>query len=265
MDYKEIKSYADACKALGIQPLADEAFAALPKAERENIKAYHQLTVITRAINDGWEPDFTNREQRKYEPYAYTNTAGLAYASTHYAPSYTAAVIGSRLCFPDYDRAAFAVKTFNDLYLAYFLPGKWEEDETQEPTPGAAGKGAEQAGADGGTAYVHEDDMSDAPDFLQKVMASVKERIEPLCDKSTDKGVIVIAVEDGVKDEKDGGTYLTTSVAVHGEPTTLAKGLNRFLAHKESEPIVKRAFLYNKLDRLMRDGASVIKDILKNF
>lgn len=86
MNYKKIKSYKDACKALNIEPLSDEVFNAFPKAERENVKAYHQLTVITRAINDGWEPDFKNREQRKYEPYAYTNTAGLAFASTHITP-----------------------------------------------------------------------------------------------------------------------------------------------------------------------------------
>ena len=128
MNYKEIKSYEDACKALNIEPLADEVFNALPKAERENVKAYHQLTVITRAINGCWEPDFSNREQRKYEPYMYTDNAGLACANAVYAPSGTDTYIGSRLCFPDYERAAFAVKTFYDTYKAFFLPGKWEDE-----------------------------------------------------------------------------------------------------------------------------------------
>lgn len=86
MNYKKIKSYEDACKALNIQPLADEVFNAFPKAERKNVKAYHQLTVITRAINEGWEPDFSNREQRKYEPYMYTDNAGLAFAYTYNRP-----------------------------------------------------------------------------------------------------------------------------------------------------------------------------------
>ena len=54
MNYKEIKSYEDACKVLGLKPLADEVFNAFPKAEREDVKAYHQLSVITKAINEGW-------------------------------------------------------------------------------------------------------------------------------------------------------------------------------------------------------------------
>ena len=243
MNYKEIKSYEDACKALNIEPLADEVFNALPKAERENVKAYHQLTVITRAINGGWEPDFSNREQRKYEPYMYTDNAGLACAPTLYAPSYTFTYVGSRLCFPDYERAEFAVKTFYDTYKAFFLPGKWE-DEAQEQAPGAAEKEPEEKKADGSdNVERHIDDLSDAPDFLQKVGDIVMKQIQPLQEQDMDnQGFIIIAIQDKAED-KDGDTGMACTFAEAGAESTLSKGLAQFLKHDKSQDIIKRAFL----------------------
>ena len=86
MDYKKIKSYESACKALGLKPISDEVFNAFQKEDRKTMEAYHKLAVITRAINEGWQPDWSNREERKYEPYMYTNSAGLAYACTAITP-----------------------------------------------------------------------------------------------------------------------------------------------------------------------------------
>lgn len=80
MDYKKIKSYEAACKALGLKPISDEVFNAFQKEDRKTMAAYHKLAVITRAINEGWQPDWSNRDERKYEPYMYTNNAGLASA-----------------------------------------------------------------------------------------------------------------------------------------------------------------------------------------
>lgn len=119
MYYKKIKSYEDACKALGLKPISDEVFNVFGE-DAKTMAAYHKLAVITRAINEGWQPDWKDRWQEKYEPYMYTNQAGLAFADAGSAPSHTNAFIGSRLCFPDYDRAAFAISTFGDLYKDYF-------------------------------------------------------------------------------------------------------------------------------------------------
>lgn len=267
MNYKEIKSYQDACKALNIEPLSDEVFNAFPKAERENVKAYHQLTVITRAINEGWEPDFSNHEQRKYEPYMYINSAGLAYAYTLGAPSYTSTNIGSRLCFPDYERATFAVRTFYDIYKAFFLPGKWEDEETQEPAPGAAGKEQEQQGADGGDDTIREeDDMTDAPDFLKKVAEITKGQIQPLQEQDADnRGIILIAVQDNAEDG-NGEKGFGVTFAVVGTSDNLSKGLARFLKHKASQEIIKKAYLRIKFEDICKEGAKALKsflDILK--
>ena len=81
MNYKEIKSYEDACKVLGVQPISENAVAAFPAEDRKSMLAYHKLTIIARAINGGWKPDWNNRSQYKYYPVFYYEIAGLSYAS----------------------------------------------------------------------------------------------------------------------------------------------------------------------------------------
>ena len=137
MNYSEIKSYEDACKALGLKPISDKVFNAFQKEDRKTMAAYHKLAVITRAINEGWQPDWSNKSQQKYEPYIYTNPAGLSCAYSIYGPALSRTSIGSRLCFRDYVRAEFAAKTFGDtLYKDYFRPENYSE---QTADTGATG------------------------------------------------------------------------------------------------------------------------------
>ena len=152
MDYKKIKSYEAACKALGLKPISDEVFNAFQKEDRKTMAAYHKLAVITRAINEGWQPDWSNRDEGKYEPYMYTNTAGLAFADTYSAPSATNAYIGSRLCFRDYERATFAVETFGELYKDYFRPENYGEQQPAE----AADREQNQESKNGGDGVIRE-------------------------------------------------------------------------------------------------------------
>lgn len=116
MNYKEIKSYEDACKVLGIQPISDNAVAAFPAEDRKSMLAYHKLTIIARAINGGWKPDWNNVNQYKYYPVFYYESAGLSCALTSRAASCTLASFGSRLCFHDSETARYAGNTFTELY-----------------------------------------------------------------------------------------------------------------------------------------------------
>ena len=226
MNYTKIKSYEDACKALKENPLSDEVFNAFPKAERANLKAYHQLTVITRAINEGWEPDWTDSEQDKYEPYCCTADAGAACAVTGSAPMGAATGIGSRLCFPDYERAAYAVKTFDALYKAYFFPAKWED------TP------AEQEVADGGA---ERQGLENVPEFLKKVAAVFENEIRPLVYKDMpNRGIIVIAAEETDK-------TLCASFGIQGRDLLLGKALSRFLRSDKADSVVKRRVLIHEV------------------
>lgn len=79
---KKITSYEDACKVLNIQPINEEVFNAFPKEDQRSMLAYHKLTVITRALNNGWKPNWDDQNEWKYYPlFRYVN-AGLSCAGT---------------------------------------------------------------------------------------------------------------------------------------------------------------------------------------
>jgi hypothetical protein len=79
---KKIASYEDACRVLNIQPINEEVFNIFPKEDQRSMLAYHKLTVITRALNNGWKPNWDDQNEWKYYPlFRYVN-AGLSYANT---------------------------------------------------------------------------------------------------------------------------------------------------------------------------------------
>lgn len=83
---KKIASYEDACRVLNIQPINEEVFNIFPKEDQRSMLAYHKLTVITRALNNGWKPNWDDQNEWKYYPlFRYVN-AGLscAYVSRGY-------------------------------------------------------------------------------------------------------------------------------------------------------------------------------------
>lgn len=128
---KKITSYEDACKVLNIQPINEEVFNAFPKEDQRSMLAYHKLTVITRALNNGWKPNWDDQNEWKYYPlFRYVN-AGLSFASTYNAATYSAAYFGSRLCFPTSALAKYAAEHFADLYRDYYCFAS-ENGETQQ-------------------------------------------------------------------------------------------------------------------------------------
>ena len=120
-----VNSYEEACERVGVEPLTEERIKALEL--RPDEVARKKLEVITAALNEGWSPDWNNREQYKYYPYFYIEPrkhgahAGLSYARTHYAASHTCANVGSRLCFHEPDAARYAGRTFTELYEQLLL------------------------------------------------------------------------------------------------------------------------------------------------
>lgn len=88
---KKIASYEDACRVLNIQPINEEAFNIFPKEDQRSMLAYHKLTVITRALNNGWKPNWDDQNEWKYYPlFRYVN-AGLSYAHASSSATYTIA------------------------------------------------------------------------------------------------------------------------------------------------------------------------------
>ena len=124
-DAPRVTSYEEACERVGVEPLTEERIKALEL--RPDEVARKKLEVITAALNEGWSPDWNNTDEYKYYPYFYIEprkygaAAGLSYAHTHNAASYTDANIGSRLCFHEPDAARYAGRTFTELYEQLLL------------------------------------------------------------------------------------------------------------------------------------------------
>ena len=90
-DYEEItdrvKTYEDACKVLGVEPINEQN--AKAQGFRSDEIARRKLETIAAALNEGWKPDWNNTDQYKYYPYFYIQenakgkgSAGLSCAGT---------------------------------------------------------------------------------------------------------------------------------------------------------------------------------------
>lgn len=124
-DYEEItdrvKTYEDACKVLGVEPINEQN--AKAQGFRSDEIARRKLETIAAALNEGWKPDWNNTDQYKYYPYFYIQenakgkgSAGLSCAYTAYSATSTNAYFGSRLCFYASRLARYASNQFTDLY-----------------------------------------------------------------------------------------------------------------------------------------------------
>lgn len=147
---ERIKTFNDAC-LMTEGKTADEW-------EQENetdkmdadVLAFLKLRIVCAALNDGWEPQFTEDEWRWYPWFALwtedeladkdddwkasrclraindrrTTYAGFAYANSYNAPSTSYARIGSRLCLKSEALANYCGHQFIDLWLDFCLPRK---------------------------------------------------------------------------------------------------------------------------------------------
>lgn len=123
-DYEEItdrvKTYEDACKVLGVEPINEQN--AKAQGFRSDEIARRKLETIAAALNEGWKPDWNNTDQYKYYPYFYIQEnakgayAGLSRANTDGTAANAGAYIGSRLCFYASRLARYAGNQFTDLY-----------------------------------------------------------------------------------------------------------------------------------------------------
>lgn len=147
-DIKErIKTFEDACNELGqehqlVREYWDICHTGIMFGA--DIVAYLKLRIIAAALNEGWEPQFTEDEWRYfpwfclytqseidemseedknrvvYRSYynAYAN-GGVAYAYTSYDSSNTYTSIGSRLAFKTRELAEYAGEQFVEIWADY--------------------------------------------------------------------------------------------------------------------------------------------------
>lgn len=155
--WKDIKTFDDACAALGCDKnkLVEAYYHALSMVSEgveedfaellgTDMLAYMKLRIITAAINEGWEPKFTENEWRYY-PWFYIFTeeeysrfseekkqrcvlraccsasayVGLVYAYAVGASADSDASVGARLAFKSEEKAKHAGVYFKELWADF--------------------------------------------------------------------------------------------------------------------------------------------------
>ncbi len=113
-----VKTFEDACEVLelddvqiGVKGLYEDT---------KSIEAYAKLTIIARALNEGWKPDWSNHNQYKYVAW-FTHKSGLGLSCRDYVSWFSHTHVGSRLCFKSRELAEYAGKQFEDIYRDYLI------------------------------------------------------------------------------------------------------------------------------------------------
>ena len=117
----EIKTFEDACLALGIETTLPD-FSAIPEEFQKPLIAYYKIVIIAKALNEGWTPDWTNGKWDKYYPwFEMGSPSGVGFSFNGCDAWYTNSFAGSRLCFKSSELAEYAGKQFESLYKEYFV------------------------------------------------------------------------------------------------------------------------------------------------
>lgn len=100
------KPYEDACKLLGLRPVANYKSYKLTDETRNFIK----LETIAKALNEGWKPKVTDPKEVRYYIWGwnYTNNQkplGLLHVLSYGGLGYARATVGTSLEFKDRDTA----------------------------------------------------------------------------------------------------------------------------------------------------------------
>lgn len=150
---ERVKTFEDACKELGEDHKLVQQYRAAEGTslmDSINVAAYLKLRIITAALNEGWEPQFTEDEDRWY-PYLVLwfkgelddksdewkdernlqvpvvvgsagdgSDVGVSDLSSHIAVSNSHADSGSALVFRKSEIARFAGQQFTELWANYY-------------------------------------------------------------------------------------------------------------------------------------------------
>lgn len=149
---ERIKTFEDACREIGIDAEAwnrDKISLGL----EPDVLAFLKLRIIVKALNEGWEPRFTEDECRYYpwfilytgeeynkldeeeksrvvyrSYYSANALGGVSCASAYGGSSDTVASIGVRLAFKTSELAAYCGRQFLDIWADFvFLPEEKSE------------------------------------------------------------------------------------------------------------------------------------------
>lgn len=91
---ERVKSINDAYQETGRPRVA---FNNVPDDLKEVFEGFYDSIVQTEAFNEGWKPDFSNPNQRKWLPWFDQSSSGFAFYDSYYVCSAADAGFASRL------------------------------------------------------------------------------------------------------------------------------------------------------------------------
>lgn len=106
-----IKSHQDAHKILGLKPYPFDGFPI-----SECVDPYLKLMIIAKALNDDWQPDWNDENQKKWQPYFAWDKEKQDFGFSNTYCDSTNTDVGSRLCFKLRELAEYAGRQFENIF-----------------------------------------------------------------------------------------------------------------------------------------------------
>ena len=116
---ERIKTFDDACNELGITN-AELVVSGEIENDFKSVSAYQKLIIITRALNEGWVPNWKDDSEYKYYPW-FNMSSGYGLSFSAYAYRHSDSGVGSRLCFKSRQLSDYAGKQFIKEYTDFFI------------------------------------------------------------------------------------------------------------------------------------------------
>ena len=114
LDKPNISSFTDACNILGLH----EPDLIKPDYDYKH-EALTKLTVIIEALNDGWKPDLTDRNQKKWYNWFHMENGEFMFYDTNCTSRHM--YVPSALHFKSEELAIYCKDNFIDSYKQYYL------------------------------------------------------------------------------------------------------------------------------------------------
>ena len=116
------KPYEDACKILGLRPVANYKSYKLTDETRNFIK----LETIAKALNEGWKPTTMDPKEIRYYIWGWNyidnrKPSGLLHLDSHSALGYACAFVGTSLEFKDKDTAKEFARICKPMIVKYLF------------------------------------------------------------------------------------------------------------------------------------------------
>lgn len=117
-----VKTFEDALTIVGVKD-EDEEELLNYSGKNDNILssiAHLKLSIIAKALNEGWKPDWSNSNEYKYYPWFKNVGSGSGWVYVGYDGWYALSNIGSRLCVNTSEKAKYMGTQFIGLYNQMF-------------------------------------------------------------------------------------------------------------------------------------------------